>query len=232
MKTADEIIEKLTSLQFKEWMPLIGETNLLKYRKMLMDSVYRKIPIEPSPDKVFRCFERLQPNDVKVVILGQDPYPDGKATGLAFANDVSPDAPELMSPSLKVIRDSVLSLTDSKNLLTFDPTLESWEKQGVLLLNSALTVRAGEPGSHAAAWKPFIERLLVAFSAQSKACFLLFGKQAWSFKSCVFDHNVGVFEEYHPAYYARNAVQMPNTIWKNTINYLKETFDVDLKLYE
>ena len=106
MKTAYD----LTTQTFGDWLPLIGDTLLLKYRKMLMDATLREIPIEPSPEKVFHCFRTLQPNDVKVVILGQDPYPDGKATGLAFANDSVQDAPELMSPSLKVIRESVLSL--------------------------------------------------------------------------------------------------------------------------
>ena len=157
------------------------------------------------------------------------PYFDGSATGLAFANAADR---KVLSPSLKVIKDSVLSLADSKESPIFDSTLESWAEQGILLLNSALTVRRGEPGSHMKAWRPFIERLLVAISGKTNACFLLFGKTAWTFKDCIFDNDRGVFMEYHPAYYARNNTQMPNIIWKNMLEYVQENYGTTLKLYE
>ena len=197
-----------------------------------MDATLQGTPIEPCPEKVLHCFRNLQPNDVKVVLLGQDPYSDGNATGLAFANDPTKEGFKKLSPSLQVIKDSVLSLTDSKDLPIFDPTLERWAEQGILLLNSALTVRRGVPGSHMDAWKPLIERVLVALSGETNACFLLFGKAAWSFKDCIFDNTRGVFMEYHPAYYARNNMPMPNTIWKNTIDYVQENFGVKLRLYD
>ena len=214
---------------FGEWMKFIDEDMLLKYRNMLMQCTLNNVPIEPSPEKVFRCFKRTKAEDLKVVILGQDPYFDGSATGLAFANAADR---KVLSPSLKVIKDSVLSLVDSKESPIFDSTLEGWAKQGILLLNSALTVRRGEPGSHMKAWRPFIERLLVAISGKTNACFLLFGKTAWSFKDCIFDNDRGVFMEYHPAYYARNNTPMPNTIWKNMLEYVQKHYEVSLRLYE
>lgn len=214
---------------FGKWMDFIDESILLRYRNMLMQCTLNNVPIEPSPEKVFSCFKRTKVEDLKVVILGQDPYFDGSATGLAFANTADR---KVLSPSLKVIKDSVLSLVDSKESPIFDSTLESWAEQGILLLNSALTVRRGEPGSHMKAWKPFIERLLVAISGKTNACFLLFGKTAWSFKDCIFDNDRGVFMEYHPAYYARNNTTMPNTIWKNMLEYVQENYGVSLKLYE
>ena len=214
---------------FGKWMDFIDEDMLLKYRNMLMQCTLNNVPIEPSPEKVFSCFKHTKAENLKVVILGQDPYFDGSATGLAFANTASR---KVLSPSLKVIKDSVLSLVDSKESPIFDSTLESWAKQGILLLNSALTVRRGEPGSHMKAWRPFIERLLVAISGKTNACFLLFGKTAWSFKDCIFDNDRGVFMEYHPAYYARNNTPMPNTIWKQMLEYVQENYGVSLKLYE
>jgi uracil-DNA glycosylase len=214
---------------FGEWFNYLDDKQLLLYRAKLLDCTLKNIPIEPKPELVFHCFRATKANDLKVVILGQDPYFDGSATGLAFAN--SADKKEL-SPSLKIIKDSVLSLSNSEENPKFDQTLESWAKQGILLLNSALTVRRGEPGSHMNAWRPFIERLLVAISAQTNACFLLFGKVAWTFKDCIFDNARGVFMEYHPAYYARNGTQMPNTIWKNMLDYVKENYGTTLKLYE
>ena len=186
---------------FGKWMDFIDESMLLRYRNMLMQCTLNNVPIEPSPERVFSCFKHTKAENLKVVILGQDPYFDGSATGLAFANSADR---KVLSPSLKVIKDSVLSLVDSKESPIFDTTLESWAEQGILLLNSALTVRRGEPGSHMKAWRPFIERLLVAISGNTNACFLLFGKTAWTFKDCIFDNDRGVFMEYHPAYYARN----------------------------
>lgn len=217
---------------FGKWMDFIDESMLLRYRNMLMQCTLNNVPIEPSPEKVFSCFKHTKAENLKVVILGQDPYFDGSATGLAFANDIFKEGFKTISPSLKVIRDSVLSLVDSKELPIFDPSLESWAEQGILLLNSALTVRRGEPGSHMKAWRPFIERLLVAISGKTNACFLLFGKTAWSFKDCIFDNDRGVFMEYHPAYYARNNTPMPNTIWKNMLEYVQENYGTTLKLYE
>ena len=173
MKTVPQPIEDV----FGDWVSLIGKEMFLKYRNMLMDATLKNIPIEPDPARVFHALRTVQPKDVKAVILGQDPYFDGSATGLAFANAADR---KVLSPSLKVIKDSVLSLVDSKESPIFDSTLESWAEQGILLLNSALTVRRGEPGSHMKAWRPFIERLLVAISAQTNACFLLFGKIAWA----------------------------------------------------
>lgn len=160
------------------------------------------------------------------------PYFDGSATGIAFANDFTKTGIKKISPSLNVVMQSVISLSDNPKSAIFDPTLESWAEQGILLLNSALTVRRGEPGSHMKAWRPFIERLLVAISGKTNACFLLFGKTAWSFKDCIFDNDRGVFMEYHPAYYARNNTPMPNTIWKNMLEYVQENYKVSLKLYE
>lgn len=217
---------------FGDWVSIVGEPVLLKYRKMLLDCDLRGIPIEPDPSRVFHAFRTVQPSDVRAVVLAMDPYHDGNATGLAFANNPSKEGFKGLSPSLKVIRESVLSLADSKESPIFDPTLESWAKQGILLLNSALTVRRGSPGSHLAAWKPFIERVLVALSGQTNACFLLFGKVAWEFKGCIFDNARGVWEEYHPAYYARNNTKMPNTIWKNMIKYVQDNFNETLKLYD
>lgn len=214
---------------FGKWMDFIDKSMLLRYRNMLMQCTLNNVPIEPSPERVFSCFKHTKAENLKVVILGQDPYFDGSATGLAFANSADR---KVLSPSLKVIKDSVLSLADSKESPIFDQTLESWAKQGILLLNSALTVRRGEPGSHMKAWRPFIERLLVAISGKTNACFLLFGKTAWSFKDCIFDNDRGVFMEYHPAYYARNNTPMPNTVWKNMLEYVQENYGTTLKLYE
>lgn len=217
---------------FGSWVDIIGEPLIAKYAKMLFDCTLKGIPIEPDPARVFHAFRSIQPKQVRAVVLGMDPYHDGNATGLAFANNIFRDGFKSLSPSLKVIRYSVLSLTNPEDLPIFDPSLESWASQGILLLNSALTVRKGEPGSHLVAWKPFIKRVITGLSSETNCCFLLFGKVAWEFKDCIFDNSRGVWEEFHPAYYARNNIEMPNTIWKNMIDYVQDNFNETLKLYD
>ena len=217
---------------FGDWLKFMDEGQLENYRKMIIKSVSNGILVEPSPTKVFRCFRETDPNNLKAVILGQDPYSDGSATGIAFANNHLETGIKRISPSLSVLMSSVISLSDNPKNAIFDTTLESWAEQGILLLNSALTVKKGFPGSHLAAWRPFIERLLTSISAETNVCFILLGKEAWSFKDCIFDNNRGVFLDYHPSYYARNNVQMPHTVWKNMLEYVQENFGVTLQLYE
>lgn len=214
-----------------DWLNYMDSQRLEKYADALLQCKTGGIPIEPEPsyNTVFRCFSFFKPQDTKVVLLGQDPYPDGSATGLAFANRADKNP---ISQSLRVLKDSVLSLVDSKESPIFDQTLESWAKQGILLLNSALTVKRGQPGSHTEAWKPFIERLITGLSADTNCCFLLFGKQAWEFTNCIFDKERGVFYEYHPAYYSRCGKQMPGDIWKKMFDYVSEVFGTTIKLYE
>ena len=126
----------------------------------------------PKYEDVMKAFRLCSPENCKVVILGQDPYPQkGIATGIAFANNIVQDAPEIMSQSLKVIRESVLSLAKLEEFPTFDPSLESWEKQGILLLNSSLTVHVDRPNSHKNTWKPAMEELVKNISEYNPKIF-------------------------------------------------------------
>ena len=133
--------------------PLVKSKGFAKLGKTL--KAEENIGLCPKFSNIFDAFEKCQFKDLKAIILGQDPYPQrGVATGLAFAN--YNDKPQL-SPSLDILMKEV-----EKNCntiaLDFDPTLESWASQGVLLLNSALTCRVGFPGSHAELWRPFMDR--------------------------------------------------------------------------
>lgn len=93
----------------------------------------------------------------KVVFLGQDPYPQkGVATGILFGN--SEDTPEdRLSPSLQIVKEAAINYEIPHNRIEFDNTLESWAKQGILMINTALTC---EVGSHFELWKPFVSKLI------------------------------------------------------------------------
>ncbi len=128
------------------------------------------------PGRVFRALELTAPQNTRVVILGQDPYHGpGQAHGLAFS--VAPGQPKL-PPSLRNMLKEVQSDTGAPSQCRDD--LTPWARQGVLLLNSALTVEEGEPQSHAGkGWEPLTDALLarVAESAEP-AVFMLWGASA------------------------------------------------------
>ena len=120
------------------------------------------IEICPARENVFRVFDLFEPEALRVVILGMDPYNDGiKATGVAFGN---PEETLKISPSLKKIEEEVERTVKGGLNLDFDITLEKWAKQGVLLINSAMTVERGNPGSHMQVWKKFTETMISELS--------------------------------------------------------------------
>lgn len=219
-----------TTEYFGDWLNIIPENVINVYRNFLLKAVTGNVPIEPKDTfGVFKAFNRTSFENCKAIIIGQDPYFDGRATGLAFGNNLEPD--EKPSPSLRVIKDSVLSLVDKEEIPKFDYSLESWAKQGILLLNSALTVKRGEPNSHSAAWEPFMKVFIKRMSTRKDVIWLLFGKRAWELSKYITGEPV-VLKYYHPAFYARNVIPMPSTPWENLIKYYKENYNIDLQLYD
>ena len=186
----------------------------------------------PLVKDVFRAFHLCSFLNLRVVILGQDPYPQkGVATGIAFAN--SPDTPEdSYSPSLSVLRESVINFTVPHRTVIFDPSLEKWEAQGVLLLNSALSCELGKPGSHALLWRPFMKSFLTKLSQSSSAIvYVLMGSQAQSFEPYIAGNNY-IIRCKHPAYYARVEERMPSDVWKQVNSILININGFGIKWYE
>jgi len=127
------------------------------------------------PANVFRALELTPPQDVRVVILGQDPYHGpGQAQGLAFS--VTDD--QKLPPSLRNMLREVETDTGLPSQCRGD--LSAWARQGVLLLNTSLTVEDGQPQSHAGrGWEALTDALLAHVAAQPKpVIFLLWGAAA------------------------------------------------------
>ena len=142
-----------------------------------------------------------------------EPYPQkGVATGILFGNS-SETPEECLSPSLQVVKEAMIDYTIPHNRVEFDNTMESLAKQGILLINSALTCEVNKIGSHTAIWRDFISKLLRNFSYNNPGTiFILFGNQASSFKSSIIGSQ-NILECYHPAYYARNNSRMPSDVF-------------------
>ena len=163
---------------FGDWMKVIDRAELNNVMAKVGHE-YRRKPLCPAQSDVFRAFELCPLKDLKVVMLGQDPYPQkGVATGILFGNrkEVNEDN---LSPSLNVVKEAAINFEVPHYCITFDQTLESWAKQGILMINSALTVEMNRIGSHVMIWRPFIAKLLKNLSEYDTAIiYVLFGRQA------------------------------------------------------
>lgn len=217
---------------FGDWMKVIDRTELSNVMAKVGQE-YKRKPLCPVQSNVFKAFELCSLKDLKVVMLGQDPYPQkGVATGILFGNNKG-ISNENLSPSLKVIKEAAINFEVPHNCIIFDQTLESWARQGILMLNSALTVEMNKVGSHTMLWRPFIAKLLKSLSEYNTAIiYVLFGRQAQSFKPYINDKLNHVIEVEHPAYFARNGTKMPHQLFIDISNKVKELYGVPLKWYE
>ena len=158
--------------------------------------------IYPPGSQIFRAFDLTPVQDVKVVVLGQDPYHgQGQAHGLSFSVPANIPAP----PSLKNIFKEIES--DLGIRMSGYPDLEKWARQGVLLLNAVLTVRSGEAASHSKiGWEQFTDAVIHYISDNCEGVvFLLWGNFARG-KSALIDRSRHhVLEAAHPSPLARGA---------------------------
>ncbi len=156
----------------------------------------------PPGSQIFRAFELTPVPQVKVVILGQDPYHGpGQAHGLSFSVPDGVPAP----PSLKNIFKEIE--TDLGVTMSGYPNLENWARQGVLLLNAVLTVRCAEAASHSKiGWQEFTDAVIRYISDNCEGVvFMLWGNFART-KSELIDHSRHcVLEAAHPSPLARGA---------------------------
>lgn len=217
---------------FGDWMKVIDRTELNNVMAKVGQEYKRKI-ICPDQSDVFRAFELCHLRDLKIIMLGCDPYPQkGIATGILFGNNKEINN-ENLSPSLKVIKEAAINFEIPHNCIIFDQTLESWAKQGILMINSALTVEMNRIGSHVMLWRPFIAKLLKNLSEYNTAIvYVLFGRQAQTFKPYINDRFNHIIEIEHPAYFARSGTKMPHQLFVDISNKVKEIYGVPIKWYE
>lgn len=195
-----------------------------------LGNYYQTKLITPRQENVFKAFKLCSLDDLKVVMLGYDPYPQKNvATGLLFGN-ANNTKEENLSPSLKVIKNAIIPLGISEDNVIFDSSLETWAKQGVLLLNSALTTEVGKTGVHSMLWRPFIVDLLKNLSQYDTGIvYVLFGQQAQTFKPYINSKFNYILEEKHPSYYARLNKSMPSNIFTSINHILKNIYGTTIQ---
>lgn len=190
----------------KSWKEALGAEFEKPYFAALVQELHRQKQagevIFPPGGQIFKAFELCPLDKVKVVILGQDPYHGyGQAMGLSFSVPQGVEAP----PSLKNIFKEIESDLGIK--MSGSPDLRPWAEQGVLLLNSVLTVRAGQPASHSRiGWQTFTDAVIKTISDRCEGVvFLLWGNYARSKAVLVDKSRHHVLEAPHPSPLARGA---------------------------
>ncbi|MCI2228316.1 uracil-DNA glycosylase [Polaribacter sp. MSW13] len=183
----------------KSWSTLLQSEFDKTYFKELtkfVSSEYKNHQCFPKQEDIFAAFDFCSFEDVKVVIIGQDPYHgENQANGLCFSvKDGIKHPPSLINIFKEITTDLGVEYPRSGNL-------EKWAKQGVLLLNATLTVRAHEAGSHQKkGWETFTDAIIKQISNQkSNVVFLLWGGFAKK-KSKLIDKNKhSILESGHPS---------------------------------
>ena len=159
-----------------DWGRLLKPILTSVYMKKLganLSEGYKKKIVYPHPDNIFDAFKKCQFKDVKVVIIGSEPLNDYRSNGLAFGNKYEITS---LSPDLVKILETIENQYEESLILDFDITLESWARQGVLLLNPSLTSQKHKKLAHYDQWEWFTNEVISTISRDKKdIIFLLWG---------------------------------------------------------
>ena len=168
----------------------------------LKQEIASGIIVYPRGGNIFKAFDSTPFNKVKVVIIGQDPYHgEGQAHGLSFSVPEGVPQPPSLQNIFKELRDDLgIALPNSGNL-------EKWASEGVFLLNSVLTVRAGLPASHSKiGWSNFTDAVIKELSTRRDGLvFMLWGNYAKSKRELIDRERHLILEAAHPSPLARGA---------------------------
>lgn len=177
---------------------LEGEFDKEYYKKLraFLAKEYKTRTVYPDMYDIFNALKFTSYSDVKVVVIGQDPYHGpGQAHGLSFSVKKGIEAPPSLKNIFKEIHNELGTPVPSHGQLT------SWAEQGVLLLNAVLTVRAGEANSHKnMGWEFFTDRVIELLNQREKPmAFLLWGANARQKKKLITNPIHRIFESAHPS---------------------------------
>lgn len=182
-----------------DWDELLAEEFEKDYMKNLqafLTQEYRDHVIFPPKEDIFNALRYTAYNNVKVVILGQDPYPGrGQAHGLSFSVRDGVPLPKSLQNIFKELQ------ADVGFQLPRSGCLEKWAKQGVLLLNTVLTVREGEPNSHRGkGWEQFTDKVIELLNGREKpVIFVLWGANAKAKLNLITNPRNYVLTAQHPS---------------------------------
>ena len=183
----------------KNWFELLKEEFDKPYYKNLMtflENEYKQKTIYPKPENVFNALNKVKYNDVKVVIIGQDPYHGvNQAHGLSFSVEKDITIPPSLRNIYKELHD------DCGTYIPNNGNLTKWAEQGILMLNAVLTVESAKPNSHKGkGWEQFTSRVLELLNDREKpVIFLLWGGNAKALGKKITNKQHIVLTSSHPS---------------------------------
>ena len=194
-----------------------------------IDDEYSKKTVYPPYDEIFNAFRFTSLENVKVVILGQDPYHEaGQAHGLAFSTPDGRPIPRSLKNIFKEIN------AEYGYPIPESGCLEKWAKQGVFLLNTVLTVEDGNANSHSkCGWQTFTDNVIKILDSQNQPIvFLLWGKQAEKKKELISNPNHLVLITSHPSPFSARRGFLGCNHFKMANEFLRknETEEIDWNL--
>tara|TARA_B000000475_G_C15982563_1_gene441635 strand:- start:897 stop:1586 length:690 start_codon:yes stop_codon:yes gene_type:complete len=188
---------------------------LFKSLKSLMESGKN---IYPETHNIFQSLNLCAPDKIRVVIIGQDPYHGkGQANGLAFSiNSGLRIPPSLRNIFIELKSDLNISITNCGNL-------EAWAKQGVLLLNTCLTVEESKPGSHQnIGWEEFTDNIINKISLKGSIVFILWGAKAQEKEAAINIEKNLIIKSPHPSPFSARKGFFGSKPFSRTNDFLKK----------
>ena len=214
------------------WAPILQEEFSKDYFKSLssfVDKAYQEATCYPAKEDIFKALLQTCFNELRVVIIGQDPYHDvGQANGLSFSvKDAVSHPPSLKNIFKELETDLGLTIPKSGNL-------ERWATQGVLLLNATLTVEAHKPASHQKkGWEQFTNKVIQLISEECEnIVFILWGNYAQKKCDLIDENRHLILKSVHPSPFSARKGFFGSKPFTKTNNYLtsfgKEKINWDL----
>ncbi|EGL81362.1 Uracil-DNA glycosylase [Caldalkalibacillus thermarum TA2.A1] len=205
-----------------DWSPLLEQEFEKPYyqrlRKFLIHE-YRTQVVYPDMYDIYNALHYTPYAETKVVILGQDPYHGpGQAHGLSFSVQPGVQPPPSLQNIFKELHD------DLGCYIPNNGCLEKWARQGVLLLNTVLTVRQGQPNSHRGkGWETFTDKVIQTLNEREQpVVFILWGRNAQAKKELITSPHHYIIESPHPSPYSANRGFFGSRPFSKTNKFLKE----------
>jgi len=197
-------MEEKLKLHFGEWYEILKDylhsPEFLQIGAKVKRLRESGVEVLPEGELVFRAFREAPFNDVKLCIIAMDPYPQSKVgDGLAFScsRSLYPQS-SLKNILIEIEQEYPQSYFDITHWRLDQIDLQRWAKQGILLLNAALTVEVDKSGSHREIWEPFTKKIIETLNSKEYIVYLLLGKNAQYFEKYISTKH-GVISAPHPA---------------------------------
>ena len=205
----------------EKWAEILKDRFTKEYKHELfswLENEYSTKTVFPPKEKVFNALNFCSPSEIKVVIIGQDPYhTKGQADGLAFSCHNGTPQPSLRNIFKEIQDDLGIKMSESTDLT-------SWAKQGVMLLNTSLTVVEHLPASHAnPLWHKFTTEIVKILNEESQPIvFMLWGNHAKSFLKYLNNPNHLILQSAHPSPFSAYSGFFGCKHFSKCNNFLKE----------